>query len=149
MEGFLGGTCNRSELADELARLKGITKGEALGLVYFLLKQKNNTNMKEKTGWLSPDGCFVECQYGDHEEKASDISKEIKGFIFGNNVIPQYSATFSKTIELYKYLKIQKNILYVPDCNGWDNELFVTKKQYSWLINNINLTETIPLRVVG
>lgn len=103
----------------------------------------------EVTGWLSPQGDFQYCGYGEHNEKAECLSENIKNFLFGYNITPQYSATFSKTIENYGYLKIQNSILFVPDYNGWKDELFVSKFQSAWLSKNIDLTKTITLRIKG
>ena len=102
-----------------------------------------------KTGWLCPDGEFMVCGYGDHEELAEKISESIEGFIFGYSVEQSNAATFSRTLENYRYLKIQKDILFVPDYNGWKDELYVTAKQYQWLSVNIDTSETIPLRIAG
>ena len=101
----------------------------------------------KKTGWLSPDGSFYPCEYGEHEYKAEEISGGIDGFIFGFNITPQYSATYSNTLEVYGYIKIQDGVLFVPDNNWWDDELFVKKSQYDWLSKNIDLARTIPLRI--
>jgi hypothetical protein len=103
----------------------------------------------KKTGWLTPNGELIPCAYGEHDELAEKISESIAGFIFGFNVIPPYAATFSRTLENYRYLKIQENVLFVPDYNGWEYELFVNANQYQWLIANIDLTKTIPLRIAG
>jgi hypothetical protein len=103
----------------------------------------------KKTGWLGPDGEFFPCEYGDHDIKAEELSEAVEGFIFGYKVEPSYSATYSKTLERYGFLKVQEGVFFVPDYVGWDDEMFVKKEQYDWLSSNIDLSKTIPLRIKG
>lgn len=106
-------------------------------------------NDLKKTGWLGQDGEFYPCDYGEHDIKAEELSEAVEGFIFGYKVEPSSSATYSSTLERYGFLKVQQDVLCVPDHVRWDDEMFVKKEQYNWLNSNIDLSKTRPLRIKG
>ena len=81
-------------------------------------------------GWLSPEGIFNPCEYGDHDDLADDR-------LYLEKIIPTktLSDTPSTLLERCGWIKIQCGNVYLPSHKKIDDSFPVTKKQLTTILD--------------